>query len=123
MKAKRVCSFLLLFSVLLAALGSCGSASTMRESLDPLGYPDELQAEDTATTSNLGDIRVMSFNVLSTVSSNETLKQNRYQAVLQEIQGYAPTLLGLQEDAWHWHEFLREHLVTNGSYKRLPPRC
>ena len=119
MKTKRVCSFLLLFSVLLAALGSCGPASMMRESLDPLGYPDELQAEHTTMTSNLGDIRVMSFNVLSTMSSNETLKQNRYQAVLQEIQGYAPTLLGLQEDAWHWHEFLREHLVTNGSYKRI----
>ena len=120
MKMKKMLSILLLLSMLLSTLISCGAVSPAgQEQFAPETYPDEAQASDAAFLSGLGDLRVMSYNVLTTMSGNSTLKQNRYQAVLQEIKGYAPTLLGLQEDAWHWHEFLRAHLVTNGSYKRI----
>ena len=117
MKLKKICSVLLLISVLFSTLVSCGAMK--RGALLLEAYPDETQVSDAAFLSGLGDLRVMSYNVLTTMSSNSTNKQNRYQAVLQEIQGYAPTLLGMQEDSWHWHEFLKEHLVANGSYKRI----
>ena len=120
MKLKKACSYWLLFAMLLSALFSCGFAAPMTgKPLDLSDYPDEAQAENTAVTSNLGDLRVMSYNVLTTMNSNSTLKQNRYQAVLQEIRSYSPVLLGLQEDASHWNTFLTEQLVTNGTYKRL----
>ena len=120
MKLKKACSYLLLFALLLSALSSCGFAAPMTgKPLDLSDYPDEALAENTAVTSNLGDLRVMSYNVLTTMNSNSTLKQNRYQAVLQEIRSYSPVLLGLQEDASHWNTFLTEQLVTNGTYKRI----
>lgn len=120
MKMKKILSILLLLSMLLSTLISCGAVSPAgQEKLAPETYPDEAQASDAAFLSRLGDLRVMSYNVLTTMSSNSTLKQNRYQAVLQEIKGYAPTLLGLQEDASHWNTFLTEQLVKNGTYKRI----
>ena len=117
MKLKKICSVLLLISVLLSTLVSCGAMKRGELLLE--AYPDETQVSDAAFLAGFGDLRVMSYNVLTTMSSNSTLKQNRYQAVLQEIKGYAPTLLGLQEDASHWNTFLTEQLVTNGTYQRI----
>ncbi len=119
MKTKRFCSILLLISVMISTLVSCGFAASVEQgSIVLTEYPKMAQATDAAFLST-GDLRVMSYNVLTTMSSNSTLKQNRYQAVLQEIKGYAPALLGLQEDASHWNTFLTEQLVTKGTYKRI----
>ena len=86
MKLKKFSSVLLLISVLLSTLVSCGATSPMsRAALSSDGYPEEAQASDAAFLSGLGDLRVMSYNVLTTMSGNSTQKQNRYQAVLQEI--------------------------------------
>ena len=127
MKPRRICSLILLIAMILSTLVSCGfAAPMMRADLDPSDYPSEAQAKDVAITENLGDIRVMSFNVQNTVK-DET-KENRYLAVVGQIQDYAPTLLGLQEDGLrtendvkvaHWDNYLTDVLVTNGTYKRI----
>ncbi|MBQ8439274.1 MAG: hypothetical protein IJX19_01315, partial [Clostridia bacterium] len=115
MKPRRICSLILLIAMILSTLVSCGiAAPMMRADLDPSDYPSEAQAKDVAITQNLGDIRVMSFNLQNTVSSDATLKENRYLAVSGQIQDYAPTLLGLQEDGAHWNTYLSGELTGYG---------
>ena len=83
MKLKKTFSILLLLSILLSTLVSCGLVSPMAQGELKLdAYFDDAQASDAAFLSGLGDLRVMSYNVLTTMSSNSTRKQNRYQAVL-----------------------------------------
>lgn len=120
MKTRRLFAILLLISMAVTTLASCGVVvATEQGSVGLNNYPTDAQGKEASVISGLGDLRVMSYNVLATMSGNSTLKQNRYQAVLQEIKGYSPTLLGLQEDAAHWNTFLTEQLVTNGTYKRI----
>lgn len=119
MKLKRLCSALLLAAMLLSLLAACGPASLQRGDLDPDVYETLATAQNVAVSGNLGDIRVMSFNLQGTMSTDATLEENRYLAVLGQIQDYAPTLLGLQEDKAHWNTYLTKELVTNGTYKRI----
>lgn len=120
MRLRSVCSLLLLVALLASTLVSCGFASPLtKRSVVLSEYPVSAQAENVGISTNLGDIRVMSFNLQNTMSSDTTLKENRYLAVSDQIQDYMPTLLGLQEDGSHWNTYLSSVLVSNGSYKRI----
>lgn len=120
MKTRKICSILLLVALAISTLVSCGAATPlMKAQVDPSVYPDEAIASDVAISAGLGDIRVMSLNLQNTMSSDAQLKENRYLAVVGQIQDYAPTLLGVQEDGAHWNTQLTKYLVTNGSYKRI----
>ena len=120
MRQRRACSLLLLVAMLVSTLASCGfAAPLMKGSVALSEYPDDAQAENVGISTNLGDIRVMSLNLQNEVSSDATLKENRYLAVSDQIQDYMPTLLGLQEDGSHWNTYLSSVLVSNGKYKRI----
>ena len=120
MKMRKICSVLVLTAMLLSSLASCGLASPlMKAEVNPSVYPDEAIADSTAISAGLGDIRVMSLNLQNTMSSDAQLKENRYLAAVGQIQDYAPTLLGVQEDGAHWNTQLTKYLVTNGNYKRI----
>ena len=127
MKLKRLFAVVLLAAMTLSTLISCGLVTPMTKGTPDLSeYPADAQAAEVAISSNLGDIRVMSFNLQNSVK-DET-KENRYLAVSEQIKDYKPTLLGLQEDGRrkengvyvdHWDNYLTEVLVNNGTYKRI----
>lgn len=111
MRLRRFCSLLLLVALLASTLASCGfAAPLMKRSVALSEYPVSAQAENVAISTNLGDIRVMSFNVQGTVSEDATLRENRYLAVLGQITDYNPTVFGLQEDSDHWNNYLSSQL-------------
>ena len=127
MKLKRIFAVVLLAAMTLSTLVSCGLVTPMiKGETDLSNYPADAQAADVAISSNLGDIRVMSFNLQNTVK--DATKENRYLAVSEQIKDYMPTLLGLQEDGRrkengvyvdHWDNYLTEVLVDNGTYERI----
>ena len=133
MKAKKILSMLLLIAMLLGAFASCKSKKdpgeqdcvkeeTQQDQWQPAS-PEEYfefgdRAEDPSlypytSSTKLGDLRVMSFNVLATSSDA------RWAALVREVKSYAPDLLGLQEDSYSWNTFMTKELVTNGTYKRI----
>ena len=113
MKTRRLCSIVLLIAVMVSTLVSCGVAAPMQKNLmDLSAYPEDALAQNAAIPKNLGDIRVLSLNVQGSVSTDAILKENRYLAVLGQIQDYAPTMFGLQEDSDHWNNYLSSQLTN-----------
>ena len=133
MMAKRILSVLLLLAILLSALVSCKAqkkpqgqeeteAGTSQDQWQPAapeaiiefgdGIEDPSLYPYTELT-GLGDLRVMSFNVLTTASDA------RWAALVREVKSYAPDLLGLQEDSYNWNSFMSKELVQGGTYQRI----
>ena len=70
MKLKRLFAVVLLAAMTLSTLISCGLVPPMIKGETELSnYPADAQAADVAISSNLGDIRVMSFNLQNSVKT------------------------------------------------------
>ena len=102
MKMRRLCSVLLLFSMILSTLVSCGIAGAVAKGIvDPADYPNDALAQDVYTGGEkLGAFRVLSFNI----QGNKTNASNRKNAIVQEIVTYSPDFFGFQEDGGDWYD-------------------
>ncbi len=94
---RKLISVLLLSALLLTTLVGCGVGRGIA-----VGSSADTENVALSASSGLGDVRVMSFNIQQELPTDETLKNNRLNAVVQEILSYKPDLLGTQEDNLTW---------------------
>lgn len=119
MNIKKIVSVLLLVTLMLSTLSSCGLARRREQGALALeDYATDAVAQSLAASSGLGDVRVMSFNIRGDLP-DPNAGASRKEALVREIKSHAPDLLGVQEDNSTWNTYLTQQLVTGGSYLRI----
>ncbi len=105
MNMKRILSLLLLACMLTATLSACAPVTSPTLS----DYPEVgVEYEEMAATGSTPTLRVMSFNIQNTLAADATRRENRIQAVVNEILLYKPDLIGFQEDYGIYWDSSRE---------------
>ncbi len=116
----RLLSVLLLCVLLLPTLAACASVGTMVQGMPDLNaYAQDGSLQDLSANASKTDIRVMSFNIRGTLTSDAVKRARRTGSLIQEILSHRPALLGLQEDTTTWHSNYLKPALSAENYKSL----